>query len=278
MSHKSPESLLVIEAGSEQKQYLKDLRDFRELFFFFAWRDILVRYKQAFFGVAWALIRPLLTMAMFTLIFGYIANLPSDNVNYALFVLAGMLPWQLFSSALVDTSNSLLNQVHLISKVYFPRMVIPAAQIMVHLLDFAVGFALLLILVVAMGSLSLSHLIFVPLFIALAIALCLGSGLWLSALTVKYRDFRFIVPFVAQFGMFISPVGYGSFVIPEKWSWFYFLNPMAGIIDGFRWALFGLWYERMGWSISFSVSITAILLYTGFRYFRKMEHTFADKI
>lgn len=261
-----------------QKEYLKDLLRYRELFYFLSLRDILVRYKQAFFGIAWALVRPLLNMIVFTLLFGQIAHLPSDGVNYALFVLAGMLPWQLFSNSIGDTSNSLVNNANLISKIYFPRILIPAAQISVHVVDFAMGIGLLAVLAIFTGSLSFLTIFALPTFIGLGILLCMGCGLWLSALTVQYRDFRFIIPFVVQFGMFVSPVGYGTFVIPEKWKWLFFLNPMVGIIDGFRWSFFGIYHPYIIFSIGISAAITLLLLVTGFFYFRKMERTFADRI
>lgn len=268
----------IIEAHQVQKEYLKDLIRYRELFYFFAWRDILVRYKQAFFGVAWALIRPILNMLVFTFLFGKIANLPSENVNYALFVLAGMLPWQLYSTAAIDTCLCLLNNAQLVSKVYFPRIIIPSAQILVHFLDFFISAVMLIGIALVMGSLSFSTFLTIPFFVLLAVMLCVGSGWWLSALTVHYRDFRLIIPFFVQFGMFISPVGYGTFIIQGPWKWLYFLNPMVGIIDGFRWAFFGISHPYFMYTLSFSIAITAFIAVTGFLYFRKMERTFADKI
>lgn len=269
---------ILIDNTQANKEYLTDLIRYRELFYFFAWRDILVRYKQAFFGISWALVRPLLNMAIFAFLFGKIANFSSGHVSYPLFVLAGMLPWQLFSNAVVDTCNSLVNNSQLVSKIYFPRIIIPTAQIIVHLLDFAVTAILLIFLCLIMGEFSLWTFLTIPAFLALVILLCVGTGLWLSALTVRYRDFRIIVPFMVQFGMFLSPVGYGTFIIPEKWQWLYFMNPMAGIIDGFRWAFFGITYPAIGYSIAASVVVTAIFLMTGFHYFRKTELTFADQI
>lgn len=274
---KAPAFGTVIEPSQVQKEYLKDLLRYRELFYFLSLRDILVRYKQAFFGVSWAIVRPLLNMIVFTLLFGKIAQLPSDNVNYGLFVLAGMLPWQLFANAIGDTCNALVNNANLISKIYFPRILIPAAQTSVHVVDFAVGIVLLIGLTLFTSYLGWT-IFALPTFIGMAILLCLGTGLWLSALTVQYRDFRFIIPFVVQFGMFLSPVGYGTFVIPDKWKWFFFLNPMVGIIDGFRWSFFGISHPYILFSILFSAVITGIILVTGFFYFRKMERSFADRI
>ncbi len=269
---------IIIEPNRVQKEYLKDLFRYRELFYFFAWRDILVRYKQAFFGISWALFRPLLNMVLFTLLFGRLAKLPSDNVNYSLFVLAGMLPWQLFANSIAETCLSLLNHSHLVSKIYFPRMIIPTSQIIVHLLDFSISGILLLALVFFTGSTDWKTVWLLPLFIAQAILLCVGVSLWLSALTVQFRDFRFIVPFAVQAGMFISPVGYGSFIIPIQWQPVYFLNPMVGIIDGFRWSLFGASYPNLPLSMGTSMFVTTALLVSGFYYFRKMERTFADRI
>lgn len=276
-SHNS-EFNLIIDSSPRQRDYFKDMFRYRELFYFLAWRDILVRYKQAFFGVAWALVRPLLNMAIFAFLFGKIANLSSEDVSYPLFVLAAMLPWQLYSSSAVDTCNSLINNASLVSKVYFPRMIIPTSQIIVHLVDFGITALLLTILSAFMGALNLWTFVFFPIFSLLAVCLCLGTGLWLSALTVKYRDFRIIVPFFVQFGMFVSPVGYGTFIIPEPWKWLYFLNPMSGIIDGFRWTFFGISYAYMPLSITFSFIITFIILLTGVFYFKKIEQTFADQI
>lgn len=269
---------ILIEPSRIDREYLKDLFRFRDLFSFFAMRDIIVRYRQAFFGIAWALVRPLLTMAVFALVFGKIAHLPSENVNYGLFVFAGMIPWQLFSNATVDACNCLINNSPLITKTYFPRMIIPASQLMVHLVDYMVSFVFLFILLLFSATKLSLTLAFLPLFFFVLVTLCLGAGLWFSALTVQFRDFRIIVPFIMQFGMFLSPVGYGTFVISEPLRYFYFLNPMVGIIDGFRWSLFGITYPAMGFSILSSVLISTALLATGFLFFRKTERTFADKL
>jgi lipopolysaccharide transport system permease protein len=269
---------ILIEPQTIQKQYLKDLIRYHELFYFLAWRDILVRYKQAFFGVAWAIIRPLLNMILFTFLFSNIAHLSSNNVNYSVFVLAGMLPWQLFSTAVVDTSNCLLNNAHLISKVYFPRMIIPAAQIVVNFVDFLIGLALLMLLIPLTSGFGSWQILCFPLFVLLLLALTLGVSLWISASTVLYRDIRFIVPFAVQLGMFLSPVGYGSFMISEKWRMLYSLNPFVGIINGFRWSLFGMSEPDFLFSCMISIGITLFILLSGFIYFRRIEVTFADKI
>lgn len=269
---------LIIDSTHAEKEYVKTLFHFRELLYFFAWRDILVRYKQAFFGIAWALFRPLLNMLVFSFLFGRLAHFSSENVNYPLFVLAAMLPWQLFSNSLVDTCNSLVNQGALISKVYFPRMMIPLSQILVHFLEFGITMMLLLVLGLVVGQINFLTILILPLMILVLTILCMGCGLWLSALTVAYRDFKIIVPFFVQFGMFISPVGYGTFIISETWRWLYFLNPMVGIIDGFRLAFFGITYPMIEYSILFSVIISCGILVSGFYYFRAMERTFADQI
>ncbi|HEV8051191.1 MAG TPA: ABC transporter permease [Parachlamydiaceae bacterium] len=269
---------ILIEANQMPKEYFKDLIRYRELFFFLAWRDILVRYKQAAFGIAWAVIRPLLNMAVFSFIFGKIAHLSSNDVPYPLFVLAGMLPWQLVSGVLFDTCSSLVGNVHLITKVYFPRIILSTSQILVHLVDFGINLALLFIFMLFMGSGSLATIWSLPLCLLLALVLCVGSSLWLSALTVQYRDFRFIVTFIMQFGMFISPVGYGTYIITGAWKWLYFMNPMVGIIDAFRWSLFGIEQPDILWSIAFSLVISSLILVTGIRYFRKTERSFADRI
>lgn len=273
-----PDFDTVIDAGSIQRQYIKDIFRQRELIYFFAWRDILVRYKQAFFGIAWALIRPLLTMLLFTLVFSRMAHLPSEGISYPLFVLAGMLPWQIFSNTIADSCHCMLNNSNLILKVYFPRIIIPTSQMIVHLLDFLIGVIMLIILAIFLGVIDPLTFLAFPIFVLLTAFLCLGGAFWLSALAVKYRDFRFIIPFVVQFGMFVSPVGYGTFLIPEKWIWLYQLNPLAGIIDGFRWSLFGISYPYFTDSIIISVIMTLIILTTGFMYFRNMEQTFADTL
>lgn len=268
----------VVNADKLEKQYLKDLYRFRELFYFFAWRDVLVRYKEAFFGIAWALIRPLLNMVIFAVVFGKIANLPSGNINYPAFVLAGLLPWQLCSNAIVEGSFSILNNAHLISKIYFPRLIIPTAQIAVHFIDFMVGMGFLFIFCLFVQPIDFLTILGLPFFILLALLFCVGGSLWLSALTVRYKDFRFLVPFAVQIGMFISPVGYGTSVISDRWIWLYCLNPMAGIIDGFRWALYGQTYPYFNYSVSVSIIITLFILITGFFYFRKMEKSFVDRM
>lgn len=275
---KEIKSTLTIKPNLVDKNYLFDLFRFKDLFTFFAYRDIVVRYRQAFFGIAWALIRPLFTMALFALIFGKIAHLPSNGINYGLFVLAGMTAWQLFANATQDGCFCLLNNTHLITKTYFPRLIIPASQLMVHLVDYGVSFTFLLILLFFSNTPLYWTFSLFPLFFFLLVSLCLGTVLWFSALTVQYRDFKILIPFLLQFGMFISPVGYGTFVVPEHLQPFFILNPLVGIIDGFRWALFGITYPLLGYSILISSLFSMGLLVSGFFYFRKMERTFADKL
>jgi lipopolysaccharide transport system permease protein len=278
MSSSRFKKTITLKAGEIDKEYLKDIFRFRELFIFFALRDITVRYRQAFFGIAWAILRPVLTMLVFFLIFGMVARVPTDGISYPIFFLAGMVPWQLFSNATMDACNCLLNNSQLITKAYFPRMIIPASQIMVHLVDYVVNMVFFAVLFMFSAEKVLYTMVFIPLFFFLLVTLCFGLGLWLSALTIRYRDFRIIVPFLMQFGMILSPVAYGTTMIPERFQYIYFLNPLVGIIEGTRWALFNVTYPLLGVSILYSVLISLFLLVTGFFYFRKMERTFADKL
>ncbi len=276
--HKTIEELLILPSQASRR-YFHDLVSYRELLYFFVWRDLLVRYKQAVFGVGWALFRPLLNMAVFAFVFGKVARFSADqHLSYGLFVLAATLPWQFFASSVVDGTNGLINHSHLISKTYFPRILLPLSQILVNLVDFAIATLVL----IGWGALTqqLSPWFFLtsPLAILLACTLTSGMAFWLSALTVRYRDFKIIVPFFVQFGMFISPVGYGTSAIPESWRWVFALNPMVGVIDSFRWTFLEVSYPGMGWNIFTSVAISLTLLATGFCYFRKMERSFADEI
>ncbi len=272
------ESLLVIEAGSGRRQFLKDLWEYRELFLFLSWRDILVRYKQAVLGVLWSVLRPLLTIVIFTLVFGRLAKLPSQGVPYAILVFAAMLPWQLFASSLSESSNSLLGNANLISKIYFPRLIIPVSSIMASLLDFLISLALLLGLTAWYHCLPDGRILFVPIFLLLALLLALGCGFWFSALNVKYRDFRYIVPFIVQFGLYISPVGFSSGIIPGRWRLLYSLNPLAGIIDGFRWSLLRGRAEVYWPGFWLSLLLVLLIFVSGLIYFRRTERYFADII
>jgi lipopolysaccharide transport system permease protein len=226
---------LIIEPGYTEKNYWSDLWRYRELFIVLAWRDISVRYKQTVFGVAWAVLRPFLTMVVFTVIFSRVAKLPSDgNTPYALMVFSAMLPWSLFSMVLSDTSQSLIDNVNLITKVYFPRLIIPTATMVRAFIDFLISFAILLLLMLFYHFLPGWHILCLPFFIVFALMASLGPSLWIASLNVKYRDFRYVTPFIVQFGLYVSPVGFSSRVIPEKWRLLYSLNPMVGVIDGFR--------------------------------------------
>lgn len=278
MSNKKSEYETVIDSSPTFFGYIKDLYQFRELFYCFAWRDFLVRFKQTFLGAAWAIIKPLLNMIVFTFVFGRIAHLDSSGINYSLFVLAGLLPWQLFSNSIVDASQSLISNSSVISKIYFPRFLLILSNISINLIDFFIGLGAVLLLFIVTGSLNITTIFFMPLLIILTLFFCLGVSLWLSAINVRYRDIRFLMPFIVQFGMFVSPVGYGSFLVPERWRWVYYLNPMAGIIDGFRWCCFGIGHSELHLSLSLSIVMTTFILVTGFRYFRKMEMVFADII
>jgi len=276
-SIKQEEWDLVIEPGRSEKNYWKDLWRYRELFYILSWRDIKVRYKQTVIGAAWSIIRPLLTTIIFTIVFSRIARLDNPSAApYALMVLAGMLPWQFFSNALSEASISLIGNANLITKVYFPRMIIPASSVITSMVDLGISFIIMIGMFIWYQFLPSWHIIFLPLFIVMAFLCSFGIGLYLTAVNVKYRDFRYIIPFIVQFGLYITPVGFSSSVIPEKWKIWYSLNPMVGVIDGFRWCLLG---DPMNWTSFFvSIIIICLFLWIGIFYFRKMEKTFADNI
>jgi len=270
---------LVIAPGLAERQYWRDLWRYRELFYVLAWRDVAVRYKQTIIGLAWALIQPLLTMVLFTVVFGKVAKLPSEgNAPYALLVYAGLLPWQLFSTSLTGASGSLIANSSLISKVYFPRLVVPTAAVAVAFVDFLVSFAILVGLMIWYAWLPGWQVVTLPLFVVMAFLASLGPGLWITALNVKYRDFRYVIPFLVQFGLYASPVGFSSGIIPAQWRFWYSLNPTVGVIDGFRWALLG--GESAIYMPGFLLSwgVIAFFLWLGIRQFRKMEKSFADLI
>lgn len=270
---------LIIEAGRTERHYWRDLWRYRELFYFLAWRDLLVRYKQTVIGIAWALLRPLLTMLVFTIVFGKLAKLPSEGgAPYPILVFAALLPWQFFSNALSEASNSLIGNANLISKVYFPRLIIPASSIITCFVDFLISGVILVGLMVWYQFVPDWRILTLPLFIALAFAAAMGFGLWLTALNVKYRDFRYVVPFIVQLGLYVSPVGFSSNIVPEKWRLLYSLNPMVGVIDGFRWAIIG-GESNIYWpGFALSVAVVGIALGWGVYYFRKTEKSFADVI
>lgn len=276
MTQQPPE--LIIEAGRTERQYWRDLWRYRELFYFLAWRDILVRYKQTVIGIAWALIRPFLTMVVFTVVFGRIAKLPSEGVPYPILVFAAMLPWQFFANALSESSNSLITNSNLLSKVYFPRLIVPTSAVIVSFVDFLISGMILLGLMAWYNYVPGWQILTLPLFILIAFSAAMGAGLWLAALNVQYRDFRYIVPFIVQIGLYISPVGFSSNVIPQEWKLLYSLNPMVGVIDGFRWAILGQYTEFFSKGFFVSLTLIASLFLTGIKYFRKMEKKFADII
>jgi lipopolysaccharide transport system permease protein len=272
-------SELIIEPGRSEKNYWADLWRYRELFYFLAWRDILVRYKQTVIGIAWAVIQPFLTTVVFTVVFNRIAHLEAPaGVPYFLLVMAAQLPWQFFSASLSASSNSLVGNANLISKIYFPRLIVPAGSVITSFVDFLITLGLVALMMVCYQFVPDWRLLLLPLFMALAFGAAFGAGLWLCALNVKYRDFRYVIPFIVQFGFFISPVGYLSTKIPVRWRLLYSLNPMVGVIDGFRWALLrgetALWWP----SLLSSLAFTIVLSFSGIWYFRKMERTFADVI
>jgi lipopolysaccharide transport system permease protein len=277
MSANSEEIEIVITPGASVRHYWRDIWRYRELFYILSWRDIKVRYKQTIIGAAWSIIRPLLTTLIFTVIFGRIAGLKNPGAApYALMVFAGMLPWQFFSNSLSESSNSLIGNANLITKVYFPRMIIPSSAVITSLVDLAISFLIMLGLMVYYGFMPSWNLLFLPAFIVILFLFSLGTGLYLTAVNVKYRDFRYIIPFIIQFGLYVTPVGFSSSVIRDEWEFIYFLNPMVGIIDGFRWCLLA---EPIHWrTFSFSLIMVFLLLWAGLKYFRRMEKSFADSI
>jgi lipopolysaccharide transport system permease protein len=254
---------------------LRALWDYRELLYFLTWRDIKVRYRQTAFGVAWAIIQPLLLMAAFSIFFGVLAKVPSDGLPYPLFYLSALLPWQLFAYALAQSSNSLIANDKLITKVYFPRLVIPLSAVLSGLVDFFVAFVLFLVLMLHYGIAPTIALVTIPFFMLLAVASALAVGLWLSAINVQYRDVRYAIPFVVQFWFFVSPVAYPSSLVPGFWRLLYALNPMAGVIDGFRWALLDN-AKMPGWELAMSIAVILLMFTGGLYYFRRVEKTFAD--
>ena len=242
MKNNPDDDFLIIEAGKAEKHYWADLWRYRELFYFLSWRDILVRYKQTVIGITWSVIRPLLTMIVFTIVFGKLAKLPSGGAPYPVLVFTAILPWQYFANALSEASNSLISNQNMISKIYFPRIIMPTSTIIVALTDFVISFVLLGITMAVYRFVPSWKIVFMPLFLLLATVLSLGMGYLFSALNVKYRDFRYVIPFIVQFGMYISPVGFSSDIVPIRYRFWYSLNPMVGVIDGFRWSIICLLY------------------------------------
>ncbi|MDH5177931.1 MAG: ABC transporter permease [Gammaproteobacteria bacterium] len=274
----NPRRELVIRPGHHDSEYLPDLWRYRELFYFLAWRDILVRYKQTVIGAAWAIVKPLLTIGVLSYIFGKLAGMPADGVPYPILVAAAMLPWQFFASSVSDCSNSLLAGSELVAKVYFPRLILPGSSMVVNLIDFAVSCVILVVLCVAYRFVPGPAIVAMPLFLLLAAVTAAGLGLWFAALIVRFRDIRHLVPFLLQLGLFASPVGFSSDVVPAQWHLLYALNPMVGVIDGFRWSILGGTHELDGPAVMVSAVVAIALLATGLVYFRRVERTFADVI
>ena len=276
MSNKQYE--LIIEAGHTELHYWRDLWRYRELFYFLAWRDIFVKYKQTIVGLLWAILRPLLTMIIFTIVFSRIAKLPSNGIPYSILVFSAMLPWQFFSNSISGAGESLIVNSNIISKVYFPRLIIPSSAVIVNLVDFLISGLVLIGIMLWLAYLPTYRIFFLPLFILMMFAASIGFGLLLSAINVKYRDFRIIIPFIVQFGLYISPVGFSSGLIPEQWRLIYSINPMVGIIDGFRWSILQSPEPLYIPGLIVSLIIILMTLVTGIYYFRKTEKTFADII
>jgi lipopolysaccharide transport system permease protein len=268
---------LIIEAGASEKNYWKDLWRYRELFYILSWRDLKVRYKQTVIGAAWSIIRPVLTTIIFTVIFNRVAKLQSPGAApYALMVFVGMLPWQFFANSLSEASNSLIGNSNLITKVYFPRMIVPASSVITSMVDLGISFSILIVMFFIYRFVPPLTILLLPVFIIIAFIAAFGVGLYVTALNVKYRDFRYIIPFIIQFGLYITPVGFSSSVVPEKWRLVFALNPMAGVIDGFRWCILGEPFNMLSFLVSMAVSF--LFLWIGIRYFRHTEKSFADNI
>jgi lipopolysaccharide transport system permease protein len=271
--------VLVLEPGRAERHYWRDLWHYRELFAILAWRDVAVRYKQTVIGVAWAVVRPLLTMVVFTIVFGKLAGLPSDGaVPYAVLVFAGMLPWFLFASVLSEASASLVGNANLLSKVYFPRLIIPASAVVVALVDFAISLLFLFAIMAWYGVVPGWQVVLLPAFVVLAVLASLGPALLVTALNVKYRDFRYVIPFIVQFGLYVSPVGFSSAVVPDAWRFWYSLNPVVGVIDGFRWCLLGGESRLYLPGFALSLGVVAAFVWLGVTYFRRTERSFADLV
>ena len=269
---------LVIEPNQPVLHYWRDVWRYRELFWFLVWRDILVRYKQTVVGVAWSVIRPLVTMVVFTVVFGMLAKLPDNGVPYPLLVFAAMLPWNFFSNALAEGSGSLVGNANLLTKVYFPRIIIPISSVIVALVDFAISLVIMAGIMLWYGYLPDWRVVMLPFFLVLACLPVAGAGLWFAALNVRYRDFRYVVPFILQLGLYVSPVGFSSSIVPEQWRLLYAMNPMVGVIDGFRWALLRGGTELHWPGILLSTLLSLLLLFSGLWYFRKTERVLADVI
>lgn len=256
---------------------LRDVWEYRELLYFLVWRDVKVRYKQTLLGGAWAIVQPLLTMVVFSVFFGQLAKLPSEGVPYPIFTFAALVPWTFFATGLANASNSLVGSAHLIRKVYFPRLAIPIAAVLAGVVDFLIAFAVLIVMMLAYGITPTIQILFLPFLLLLALVTCLGVGLWLSAMNVQFRDVRYVVPFLVQIWMFATPIAYASSLVPERWHPIYSLNPMVGVIDGFRWVLLDTQTAPQT-SILASSAVAIVILLSGAFYFRRMERQFADVV
>jgi lipopolysaccharide transport system permease protein len=270
---------LVLEAGRADRHYWRDLWAYRELFAILAWRDVAVRYKQTVIGVTWAVIRPFVMMIVFTVVFGRLAKLPTEaSVPYPIMVFAGILPWYLFSTILSEASNSLIGNANLIGKIYFPRIIVPASSAVVALVDFGISLVIVIMLLIWYGFAPSWRVVLLPGFVMFAIIASLGPALLMTALNVKYRDFRYIIPFIVQVGLYVSPVGFSSVVVPANWRFWYSLNPVVGVIDGFRWCLLGGETPLYAPGFLLSIGVAGFFLWIGIRYFRYAERGFADLI
>jgi len=278
MGDKEDRPRIIIRPGMGSRHYWNDLWRYRELFYFLAWRDVLVRYKQTALGVSWSVLRPLVTMLAFTLVFDRLANLPSNGVPYPLMIFSALLPWQFFASSFSEGSNSLVDNAGLLTKTYFPRMIVPTSTLIVAMVDFLISLVILFAIMAWYSVGPSAQVLCLPLFLVFAVATSIGVSLWLSALNVKYRDFRHAVPFLAQVGLYVSPIGFSSTIVPEGWRLLYYLNPMAGVIDGFRWTILGNAFPLYMPGILVSLGITGMLVFGGTVYFRKVERFFADVV
>ena len=256
---------------------LRELWQYRELFYFLSWRDIKIRYKQTLLGAGWAILQPFMTMVVFSIFFGKLAKMPSDNVPYPIFAYAALVPWMFFANALMQSSNSLVQNANMLKKIYFPRLMLPIATIISGGVDFALALAILILMMGFYGIVPTANIVWLPFLIILGIMTSLGVGLWLSAMNVHYRDIRYVVPFLTQFWLFITPIAYPSSLLPEPWRTVYGLNPMAGVVEGFRWALLGT-QTAPGPMVGLSALVSAIILVSGLYYFRSMEPTFSDRV
>jgi lipopolysaccharide transport system permease protein len=257
---------------------LKDLWHYRELIYFLTWRDLKVRYKQSVLGVLWAILKPFMNMVVFTIFFGELAKIPSDGIPYPIFSYTGLLPWIFFASALEVSARSMLQSGHMVSKIYFPRIIVPLASVFANLVDFAISFIILIGMMIFYHIVPTANIFWLPVFLLLAMIAAIGVGLWFSALLVMYRDVNYLLPFITEIWKFVSPVVYSATMIPEKWQWLYSLNPMAGVVSGFRWALLGKPETISFPGVAISAGISLVIFISGLYFFRRMERVFADMI